>query len=128
MATDTPLLRIRPFPSVGTILLALVGLALLFSYPFWGVACLVLAWVSWNASRIEITSRYLKVRRGLLSGTTELHLAKLETIHTGMAIGPMKPVAVIGTGGTRYDLGTIGSLEEFREVLEHAMEGSRKTQ
>ena len=120
--------RTRPQPSGGTILVGIIGVFLLFSKAtlIWGLVLLGLAIWSWRLAEVTITKRALKVKRGMLSTTTELQLAKLETIQTGWGLGPGKPMAAVGTGGTVYKLGVISDAETFRAQLEAAMEANRR--
>jgi hypothetical protein len=127
METSEVIYRTRPQPSGGTIIVGLIGILMFFSKSTLvvGLVLLALAVWSWRVAEVTITKRYVKVKRGLLSGTTELQLAKLETIQIGSALGGAKPVALVGTGGTVYKLGTILNVATFREHLETAMDASR---
>jgi hypothetical protein len=127
METSEVIYRTRPQPSGGTIIVGLIGILMLFSKSTLvvGLVLLALAVWSWRLAEVTITKRYVKVKRGLLSGTTELQLAKLETVQIGSALGGAKPVALVGTGGTVYKLGTIPNVATFREHLETAMDASR---
>lgn len=126
METTEIIYRTRPQPSGGTILVGIVGLALLFNVKtlIWGLVLIGLAVWSWRLAEVLITKRTLKVKLGMFSGTAELQLAKLETIKTGWGLGG-RPMAVVGTGGTVYRLGTILDHDEFRSHLEAAMEANR---
>ncbi len=128
METTEVIYRTRPQPSGGTILAGIVGVALLFSKTtfIWGLVLLGLAVWSWRLAEVVITRRTLKVKLGMFSGTAELQLAKLETIRTGWGLGG-RPMAVVGTGGTVYKLGTILNHDEFRSQLEAAMEANRRS-
>jgi hypothetical protein len=125
--TTDVIYRTRPQPSGGTILAGMLGLALLVSTTtlIWGVVLLALAIWSWRLAEVVITKRTLRVKLGMFSGTAELQLAKLETIKTGWGLGG-RPMAVVGTGGTVYRLGTISDHDQFRSQLEDAMEANRK--
>jgi hypothetical protein len=125
--TTEVIYRTRPQPSGGTILAGLIGLGLLFSTTtlIWGLVLIGLAVWSWRLAEVVITKRTLRAKLGMFSGTAELQLAKLETIRTGWGLGG-RPMAVVGTGGTVYRLGTILNHEEFRSQLEAAMEANRR--
>lgn len=126
METPDVLYRTRPQPSGGTALAGLLGVGLMFnrSTIIWGLLLIGLAIWSWRLASILITKRTLKVRLGMFSGSAELQLAKLETIKTGWGLGG-RPIAVVGTGGTVYRLGTIMDHEELRTQLAAAMEANR---
>lgn len=126
METPDVIYRTRPQPSGGTVLAGLLGFGLLFNKTtiIWGVLLIALAIWSWRMAEILITKRTLKVRLGMFSGSAELQLAKLETIKTGWGLGG-RPIAVVGTGGTVYRLGTIMDHEELRSQLASAMEENR---
>jgi hypothetical protein len=126
MDASPVLYRTRPQPS-WAVLVGFFGLFLLFSTETRIVGLILLAGAALSCWRAEVvlTSRYLKVRRGLLFRTSELQLAKLETIQTWSLLGSAKWMAVVGTGGTVYTLGIIPRAQVFRDKLEEAMDAAR---